>query len=100
MDNEGSSRKVVKRMLEEAMVIKNETGIHARPASLIVKEAQKYQSDIMLVKKGNEYNCKSLMNMLSSGIKKDDEVLLRVKGSDEEEAIKAVGNLLKSSLDI
>lgn len=86
-------------MLEKIIVIKNETGIHARPASFIVKLAQKYQSDIILVKNGNEYNCKSIMSILSTGAKKGDEMTLKVSGDDSEEAFNSMTNILEKNLE-
>ncbi|KGG79493.1 phosphocarrier protein HPr, partial [Caloranaerobacter azorensis H53214] len=44
--------------------LKNETGLHARPASIFVKEASKYASDIKIIKNGREYNAKSIMGIL------------------------------------
>jgi phosphocarrier protein HPr len=86
-------------MLEKIIEIKNETGIHARPASLIVKLAQKYQSDIMLVKNGNEYNCKSIMSILRTGAIKGDQMMLKVSGEDSEEAFHSMTSLLEKNLD-
>lgn len=86
-------------MLEKKITIQNETGIHARPASLIVKEAQKYQSGISIVKAGKEYNCKSIMSVMSMGAKKNDEILLKVDGDDEENAFAALINILENNLD-
>lgn len=86
-------------MLEKMILIKNEAGIHARPAAIIAKEAQKYKATIVLVKNGSEYNCKSIMNLLSTGGKKGDEILLRVSGEDAEEAYKGMLNLLERNLD-
>ncbi|SES96919.1 phosphocarrier protein [Natronincola peptidivorans] len=86
-------------MLEKKIIIQNETGIHARPASLVVKEAQKYQSEIILLKEGSKYNCKSIMNIMSMGAKKGEEIHLTVSGDDEEEAFSALVNMLENSLD-
>ncbi len=86
-------------MKEKLAVINNETGIHARPAGLIVKAAQKYKSDIFLVKNESEYNCKSIMNILSLAGKKGDEILIRAIGEDAEEAVEALSRLLEGNLD-
>jgi len=86
-------------MHQRHIVIKNETGIHARPASLIVKEAQRFKADIVLIKNENEYNCKSIMSILSTSSKKGEEMLLKATGEDAEAAIEAIGNLLESNLD-
>jgi len=85
-------------MLQQVVVIKNEIGLHARPASFLVKEATKFKSEIFMVKNGNEYNCKSIMNVISMGAKKGDEILLKVEGVDEEKAMKAVTYLIEHTL--
>lgn len=86
-------------MLEKVVVIKNEIGLHARPASLLVKEAARFKSEIFMIKKGNEYNCKSIMNVLSMGAKKGEELILRIEGSDEEEAMAALTELIDKKLN-
>lgn len=86
-------------MLERVVIIKNEIGLHARPASLLVKEASRFKSDTIMIKKGNEYNCKSIMNVLSMGAKKGDEIILRVDGLDEEEAIEVLQDLIENKLN-
>ncbi len=85
-------------MLERVVVIQNEIGLHARPASFLVKEATRFKSEIMMIKGGNEYNCKSIMNVLSMGAKKGEEILLRVDGSDETEAINTLVDLIENTL--
>lgn len=86
-------------MLEKTIVIASKTGIHARPAGLIVREAQKYQSETVLIKNGNEYSCKSIISIMSMAAKQGEEILLRVTGSDEEEAFNGLVNLLEKDLD-
>jgi len=56
------------------VVIKNETGLHARPASMLVSEANKFEAEIMIEKNGQTYNAKSTMSIMSSAISKDDEI--------------------------
>lgn len=56
------------------VVIKNETGLHARPASMLVSEANKFEAEIMIEKNGQTYNAKSIMSIMSSAISKDDEI--------------------------
>ena len=87
-------------MLEKKIIIKNERGIHARPAGILAKAAQKYKSDISLEKNGNEYNCKSIMSILSMGIRMNEEIRLSACGLDEDEAFKELQSLLENSSDI
>ncbi|MCC5910693.1 MAG: HPr family phosphocarrier protein [Clostridiaceae bacterium] len=86
-------------MLQKKVVIKNESGLHARPASLLVREATKYKSEIFILKEGNEYNCKSIMNVMSMVAKKGQELTLKVEGSDEKEALEGLYNLLENLED-
>ncbi|SCY65534.1 HPr family phosphocarrier protein [Alkaliphilus peptidifermentans] len=85
-------------MLEKKVVIQNEIGLHARPASLVVKEATGFKSDIYFVKDGNVFNCKSIMNVLSMGALKGDELILRVEGPDEERALNVMIKLIEKEL--
>lgn len=60
-------------MLEAKIVLKNQTGLHARPASILVTEAGKFKSDIYILKDGREINAKSILGVLSMGARKGDE---------------------------
>ncbi|MCC5910233.1 MAG: HPr family phosphocarrier protein [Clostridiaceae bacterium] len=82
-------------MLEKNIAIKNASGIHARPASMLVKEAAKFSADIIIVKNDSEYNAKSIMNVMSMGAKHGDEIKIKVSGSDEKEALEAITTLVE-----
>ena len=56
-------------MKTEKITLKNETGLHARPASEIVKIASKYQSTISLIANGKTINAKSILNIMAAGMK-------------------------------
>ena len=86
-------------MVEKKVIINNEIGIHARPASLLVKEASKYRADSIIIKSGNKYNCKSIMNILSMGAKKGDEIVITCEGPDEEKALEALVYLIEEGLN-
>jgi phosphocarrier protein HPr len=74
-------------MLERKMVIKNRTGLHARPAAIFVETADHFESEIELIFDGISVNAKSIIGVLSLGIGNNDTVLLRIDGKDEEEAM-------------
>ncbi|WP_130808162.1 HPr family phosphocarrier protein [Senegalia massiliensis] len=76
----------------------NETGLHARPASLFIREASKYTSDIVVVKDGTEYNGKSIMGILSMGATKGDKLNIKIDGSDEAEAYEGLKNLFENEI--
>lgn len=85
-------------MLEKRVRVNNEIGLHARPASLLVKEASKFRADSMIIKDGNKYNCKSIMNILSMGAKRGEEIVILCDGPDEERAIEALVYLIEEGL--
>lgn len=82
-------------MIETKFTLLNETGFHARPASIFVKAATGFTSDVFIVKDGEQYNAKSIMGLLSMGAGKGTEILLQVSGEDEEAATHALVEILK-----
>jgi phosphocarrier protein len=82
------------------IIIINDTGLHARPATLVVSSASKFKSDIKIQKKEKIVNAKSIMGLLSLGIMKNEEITIIAEGVDEVEAINTLKALVeKSSID-
>ena len=81
-------------MVEKVFVVKNETGLHARPASQFVQKAAKFKSVIKLKKDGKEANAKSIISVLSLGASKGSEIAISCAGDDEQEALSALIELL------
>lgn len=75
--------------------ITSDTGLHARPATLIVNAANQYSSDIELHYSGKSVNLKSIMGVMSLGIAKDAEIEISASGSDEKDAIDGIAETLK-----
>ena len=67
-----------------------ETGIHARPATLLVQAAGKFASDINLEFNGKSVNLKSIMGVMSLGVGQGADVTITAEGADEKEAIAAI----------
>ena len=65
-------------------------GIHARPAGLLVQEAKKYSSKIMLQVNGKSAEATKLMAIMSLGVKQGHTVEVTVEGADEEEACRGM----------
>ncbi len=82
-------------MLSREYKIVDETGIHARPATLLVQAASKFESNIELEYNGRKVNLKSIMGVMSLGVGKDAEVSIHADGADEEVAINSVEETLK-----
>jgi phosphotransferase system HPr (HPr) family protein len=79
---------------EEEVTIVPEEGLHARPAAEFVKAAKEYNSDIKVVKDGNEANAKSSLNLMSLGATKGDKLVIRAEGEDEEAAVERLSSLI------
>ena len=78
--------------------INNETGLHARPASQLVNTAGKFESKIEIVLDNKEVNAKSIMGIMSLGIGKGDEIILRADGDDAEAAVSALVEFIEVEL--
>lgn len=79
-------------------VIKDELGIHARPAGLLAKEAKQYESTITIAKGEKTASASQLMKLMSLGVKQGDEIEVTVEGSDEEVACAAMETFLQNNL--
>lgn len=77
-------------MITKMITIKNAEGLHARPASEIAKQATQYTSTIELDVKGKKYNAKSVLNIMSAGIKNSTQITLICDGVDEQKALDAI----------
>lgn len=69
-----------------AYTIKDEVGIHARPAGLLAKKAKEFESTITLEKGGKTAVATKLMAIMGMGVKCGDTVNVTVEGADEEKA--------------
>ncbi|MDU2678551.1 HPr family phosphocarrier protein, partial [Clostridium sp.] len=58
-------------MIEKEVVVKNGSGLHARPATLLVKKASSFKSDVSIEYNGKKANVKSLIGVLSLAVTKD-----------------------------
>lgn len=85
-------------MKEFHYVIKDQLGIHARPAGLLVKEAMKFQAAIRLTKDDKEADAKRIFSVMGLGVKCEDQVTVSAEGSDEAEAIAALEAFFNANL--
>ena len=73
-------------MVRVKYTIKNEEGLHARPASDFSKTASKFKSTIRVIKDGEEFEAKSILMVLCIGAVKGDEIEITAEGEDEQQA--------------
>ncbi|TCW39093.1 catabolite repression HPr-like protein [Laceyella sacchari] len=84
-------------MVEKKVVVQLETGLHARPAALFVQEANKFASDVFVVKGTKKVNAKSIMGIMSLAVSRGTEITIIADGSDEEEAVKVLAEMVGKS---
>ena len=82
------------KTLEKKIIIKNKQGLHARPAAIFVQIANKFDSDISVIKDGEEINGKSIMGILMLGAEEGACIHLKVTGPDAQEAITELESIL------
>lgn len=78
--------------------IQDEVGIHARPAGLLVKEAKKYKSKVMISKEGKTAEATKLMALMGLGAKCGQNVEVMIEGDDEETAYEGIKAFLEANL--
>lgn len=84
-------------MITQEIILRNEEGLHARPATEIAKNASKYECDIKFDVKGTKYNAKSVIHIMSAGIKNKTQVKIICDGVDEKQALTDVLETLKNN---
>lgn len=78
--------------------VKDELGIHARPAGMLVKEVKNFQSKVTLEKDGKSVDASRLMAVMGMGVKKDQTVTVTVEGNDEDAACEAIKAFFETNL--
>lgn len=74
-------------MIKEKIVLQNETGLHARPAGELAKLAATFKCNINLNANGKKVSAKSILGIMSLGIKASTEIEIECNGEDEETAM-------------
>ena len=85
-------------MKEFQYTIKDELGIHARPAGMLAKTAKEYSSEITIVKGDKSASATKLMALMGLGVKCGDTITVRISGNDEETAEIAMREFFENKL--
>ena len=83
-------------MVTKEVVINNQVGLHARPATFFIQKANEFKSSIWIEKDDRRVNAKSLLGVLSLGNVKGTAVNLIADGLDEENASATLSELIAS----
>ncbi len=84
-------------MISKEVVINNQVGLHARPATFFIQKANEFKSSIWIEKDDRRVNAKSLLGVLSLGIVKGTAVNIVADGVDESAAIATLSELIDSN---
>src|SRR6266508_3169876 len=85
-------------MKQLELVIRNKTGLHARPARVFVDIAKQFQSSIRVGHKQKQVNAKSLISVLTLGVESGQRIFIDVEGADEAAAVAALEAAVWSGL--
>lgn len=85
-------------MIKKTFEVTADTGVHARPATLLVNQAGQFESHIELIYQEKTVNLKSIMGVMSLGIPKGAEITITADGVDEENAMRAIETVVKEQL--
>jgi phosphocarrier protein HPr len=77
-------------MFSKTVRVLNPTGLHARPASQLTELSKGYASNVKIISGKVEINPKSIINILSGGIKSGTEVTVWAEGTDEQKAVNEI----------
>ena len=81
-------------MYRKEAVVQSQVGLHARPATFFIQKANEYKSTIWIEKDNRRVNAKSLLGVLSLGITRGLNIVIIAEGSDEEQAVTDLVNLV------
>lgn len=81
------------------LVVSNKLGVHARPAAMFVKVANKFQSEIFVEKDGETVNGKSIMGLMMLAAGPGSKLHVRASGADAGQALNELEALLKRKFD-
>lgn len=86
-------------MLTKELVVRNKTGLHARPATDLVNLCKKFASTVKITAGETEINPKSIISILSGGVFTGTRIIVIAEGEDEEVAIREITHLIENLAD-
>ena len=86
-------------MITKEVKISNAIGLHARPATFFIQQANSYSSSIWIEKDDRKVNAKSLLGVLSMGIAKGMTITIVADGADEANAVEGLSDLIDNGFE-
>jgi len=84
-------------MISKTIAIKIPTGLEARPVAVLVQVASQHESSIYIESENRRVNAKSIMGMMSLGLREGESITINASGVDEEAAVAAIEKYLTSA---
>lgn len=84
-------------MYSKEVVVQNQVGLHARPATFFIQRANEFKAGIWIVNDERKVNAKSLLGVLTLGITRGTKITIVADGSDQEEAVDSLVDLISSN---
>lgn len=85
-------------MYQQEVVIKNRSGLHARPAAEFARAAALFRSEVQLLHKEQIINAKSIINILAAGLIKGTGIIIRAEGPDEIIAVETLKQMIECAI--
>jgi phosphocarrier protein len=92
-----TARKNISKEITRELTVRNQKGIHARPAAMFVRAAQGFRCNIFVEKDGELVNGKSIMGLMMLAAGPGSKLTLRAEGEDAQRAVNELDTLLRSS---
>ena len=86
-------------VVKREITVKNRTGLHARPAAIFVQIANKFESDITIIKEDQEVNGKSIMGILMLAAEKGANIIIQAEGDDAEQAVEELSEVVMHDIE-
>ncbi|MDD5568064.1 MAG: HPr family phosphocarrier protein [Candidatus Omnitrophica bacterium] len=86
-------------LIKKQVIVKNKSGLHARPAALFVQVANKFESRITVKRDKEEVNGKSIMGILMLGAEKDSVIIIEAEGDDAQKALEELEKIITNEVD-
>lgn len=84
-------------MYSKEIVVQNQVGLHARPATFFIQKANEFSSGIWISKDERKVNAKSLLGVLSLGVTRGTSITILAEGTDEESAVNELADLVQTN---
>lgn len=85
--------------IEKEITIINRLGLHARPAAMFVRIANRYRSEIWVEKEGEQINGKSIMGLMMLAAGQGSKLMIRCEGPDADKAMEEIEDLINRSFN-